>query len=41
MGAWGTSITADDTVSDIVGFIKDQLKNGASIKEALNKSATL
>lgn len=39
MGAWGTSITTDDTVSDIVGFIKDQLKNGASIKEATSKAA--
>jgi hypothetical protein len=39
MGTWGTSITADDTVSDIVGFIKDQLKNGASIKEATTKAA--
>lgn len=34
MGTWSSSITGDDTVADIVGFFKDQLKNGASIEVA-------
>jgi hypothetical protein len=34
MGAWGTGIAEDDTVSDVIGHIVDQLKTGVSLHEA-------
>ena len=34
MGAWGAGILQDDTVADIVGFMKDRLKAGASLAAA-------
>src|SRR4051812_10737870 len=34
MGTSGTSITADDTVADVVGTVVDQMKDGATLKEA-------
>lgn len=34
MGAWGTAITSDDTVSDVVGTVVDHLKAGADMAAA-------
>jgi hypothetical protein len=34
MGTSGTSITADDTVADVVGTAIDRLKEGATLQEA-------
>lgn len=34
MGTWGTSITSDDTVSDVVAYIVDGLKAGSTLTEA-------
>jgi hypothetical protein len=34
MGTSGTSITADDTVADVVGTVVDRLKEGATLQEA-------
>jgi hypothetical protein len=34
MGTYGTSITADDTVADVVGTVVDRMKEGASLQEA-------
>jgi len=34
MGTWGSGITQDDTVADIVGFVKDRLKEGDSLEVA-------
>jgi len=34
MGTSGTSITADDTVADVVGIVVDRMKEGASLQEA-------
>jgi len=34
MGAWGTSVTSDDTVSDVVGYMVDCLKAGNTLEHA-------
>ncbi len=34
MGTYGTGITQDDTVADIVGFVVDRLKAGSSLQAA-------
>jgi|SRR5688572_9750147 len=34
MGTSGASITADDTVADVVGTVVDRMKEGATLKEA-------
>jgi hypothetical protein len=34
MGTFGTSITSDDTVADVVGAIVDRMKEGADLQEA-------
>jgi len=38
MGTWGTGITQNDTVSDIVDFIAEQLKAGDSLASATAKA---
>ncbi|MDP1710000.1 MAG: hypothetical protein Q8L28_00055 [bacterium] len=40
MGAWGVGITQDDTVSDVVGFLTDQLKAGDSLQTATERTKT-
>jgi hypothetical protein len=34
MGTWGTAITSDDTVADVVSFVTEKLKAGESIDAA-------
>lgn len=34
MGAWGTAITSDDTVADVVGHVVDRMKRGDSLLAA-------
>jgi hypothetical protein len=34
MGTWGAGIIQDDTVADIVGFVKDRLKEGDALEVA-------
>lgn len=34
MGTWGTSLTSDDTVSDVVAYIVDGQKAGSTVTEA-------
>lgn len=45
MGAWGTAITSDDTVMDVVGTVVDHLKAGgdlnAACEHALHKAGDL
>lgn len=38
MGTFGTGITQDDTVADIVGFVVEQLKAGATLEAASAKA---
>ncbi|WP_374090105.1 hypothetical protein [Methylomicrobium lacus] len=38
MSAWGVGILQDDTVSDIVGFVKDRIKTGESVAIATNSA---
>lgn len=38
MGTWGAGITQNDTVSDIVDFVSDQLKIGDSLASATAKA---
>jgi hypothetical protein len=39
MGAWGTAITANDTVSDVRDFMVERLKAGATLAEASAQAA--
>jgi hypothetical protein len=38
MGTWGFSVTADDTVTDIISFVTDELKAGEPIEIATSKA---
>jgi len=38
MGAWGVGILQDDTVSDVVGFVKDRIKSGESVAIATDSA---
>ncbi len=38
MGTWGVSVTADDTVADIISFVTDELKAGEPIEIATAKA---
>jgi hypothetical protein len=38
MGTWGFSVTADDTVADIISFVTDELKAGEPIEIATAKA---
>ncbi|OAI18211.1 hypothetical protein A1359_05170 [Methylomonas lenta] len=38
MGAWGVGILQDDTVSDVVGFVKDRIKAGESVTIATDSA---
>ena len=38
MGTWGAGILQDDSVADVIGFIKDRLKLGESIGDACSSA---